>query len=225
MAIHPKSTASITIRQYAPSDRQAVREVCIATGLRGRPINALLDHTEIWADLWTDYYLTREPDNCWVACDSGRVIGYLIGAADSPAADRYFASRILPKVAARAVLLGHWLSGRDRRFFARTIRAARKGQLDVPALIVRQYPGHYHFNLLEGFRSQGIGSRMYDLYEQRMRSLGVPGMHGQVLASNGVVVQFHRRRGYAEAFRQRVPSLSGYLEPGPVELVVFVKRF
>jgi GNAT superfamily N-acetyltransferase len=213
-----------TIRPYRPSDRDAVRAICIQTGIRGRPVSEMLDHSRLWADLWTEYYLVRERGNCWVACDGGRVVGYLIGTADTWSADRFVATRVAPAAALRAIFRGHWLSPRDRLFFVHAIRAARKGELAIPDEVVRDFPAHFHFNLLAECRGQGLGGRMYEIFERRMRTLGVRGMHGQVIAANEVVVNFHLHRGYREAHHSPVPSLSGVLEPGNVELAVFVKK-
>ncbi len=214
----------IAIRPYRRQDRSAVRLICIEAGWRGRPAREFLDDPDLWADLWTAYYLLREPGNCWVACDpAGRVVGYLAGAADGLGAQRFAATRVIPAIAARALFTGQWLRPMNRKFFARTIRAARRGQLAIPRHVLRDCPGHFHFNLLADCRGQGVGRRLYALFEQRMRDLGVPGLHSQVLAANELVIDFHRRQGYCLVERRRVPSLDGYLEPGLVELVLHVK--
>ena len=219
---------SVAIRPYQAADRAGLREVCLAAGLRGRDIRHWLDHPDIWADIWTAAYVEREPENCWVVCDDGaegeRVVGYLVATADTEASERYFTRAVLPRIAGRAIFRGHWLSGKDRTFFARTIRAMRRGELSLPPGVAREYPGHFHFNLLAGFRGAGLGGRLYDLFVTRMRDLNVPGVNSQVMTANQPVVDFHHRRGYAEVFRSQAKALSNYFEQGPVELAVFVKK-
>ncbi len=214
-----------SIRPFRRRDAAGVRAVCIETAWRGLSAAQFLEDPAIWADLWTGYFLDREPENCWVVTGpDSEVAGYLTGCADSPAAERFQAGRVLPRIALRALLTGQWARPMNRRFFVRTIRAARRGQLAVPARLLRDYPAHFHFNLLPPARGLGLGGSLHDLYERRMRALGRPGMHVQVLGSNGLVNAFNLRRGYRVAHRSRVPSLDGYLEDGPVELVVYVKR-
>lgn len=217
-------TDPCTIREYRPSDRQAVRAICIAAGIRGRSASEFLNHTDIWADLWTGYYLLREPSNCVVACQGNDFVGYLVSTADSESCERYVTTRLLPAAAGRAIFCGHWLWPRDRIFFIRTLRAMRRRELSIPPWVIRDYPGHFHFNLLAECRGLGLGGQLYRLYEQRMRDLGLPGLHAQVLASNDIVVQFHLRRGYRPAHRTVSTALSGVLEPGKVELVTLVKE-
>lgn len=212
------------IRAYRISDRRAVRNICIETGVAGRTIRDFLDPADTWADLWTEYYLTREPAHCWVATDpADQPVGYLLGASDSRAADAYFAARVLPQVALRELLLFRWLSGRRRAFFDRMIESARKGLLSVPREVVDAYPCHFHFNLLDGYRGQGIGSRLYDLFESGMHALGRAGIHSQVMCGNDATVQFHRKRGFTEVSRMHVPPLDDCFPPGRFELAVLVK--
>ncbi|MCG3180844.1 MAG: hypothetical protein BIFFINMI_03207 [Phycisphaerae bacterium] len=212
------------IRPFAPIDAPAVRAICIQAGWRGIPADSFLDHPEVWADFWTGYYLARQPQHCCVAADaSGRVVGYLTGCPDTAAADRFVAWRVVPALVGRALAGGWWLRTRDRRFFARVIRAGRRGELAIPRAIVRDYPGHFHFNLLPAARGQGLGAAFYDRFESQMRREGVRGLHGQVLGSNPVVIGFSERRGYRVAHRAHAASLDGWIEPGPVELVTLVK--
>ncbi len=213
----------IAIRPYAPGDHDAVRDICMNAGWRGKPASEFLDHPDLWADFWTGYYLACEPQHCRVATDPARRgVGYLTACFDSEAAERYAARRIVPRLAMRATLGGLLLHARDRAFLVRAARAARRGELAVRPAVRRRFPGHFHFNLLPEARGQGVGGRLYAWFEQAAGAAGLVGLHVQALASNPVVAPFLQRRGWREVERVRVRSLEGYLEPR-VELVTLVK--
>ena len=50
-----------TIRNYRPSDRQAVRALCCDTGFLGQPIDPVFGDRDLFADFLTTYYLDAEP--------------------------------------------------------------------------------------------------------------------------------------------------------------------
>src|ERR671928_2211423 len=72
--------SSFTIRNYRPSDRDAVRRLCCLTGFLGEPIDPVYEDRELFADFLTTYYTDHEPQSCFVLEIDGTIQGYLLGS-------------------------------------------------------------------------------------------------------------------------------------------------
>ena len=77
--MNPSCDNSFTIRNYRPSDREAVRTLCCSTGFLGEPIDPVYEDRELFADFLTTYYTDHEPESCFVLEIEGRISGYLLG--------------------------------------------------------------------------------------------------------------------------------------------------
>src|SRR5215472_710570 len=77
--LHP--ARSVEIRPYRRTDRQAIRQICCDTGFLGKPVDAIFQDRELFADLFTKPYLKHEPEWAFVAEAERQVVGYLLGSA------------------------------------------------------------------------------------------------------------------------------------------------
>jgi hypothetical protein len=75
-----KNDSAYTIRSYRPSDREAVRALCCATGFLGEPIDPVYEDRELFADFLTTYYTDHEPESSFVIEKDGELRGYLLGS-------------------------------------------------------------------------------------------------------------------------------------------------
>src|SRR5437773_8525526 len=73
-------TSQYSIRNYKPSDRGAVRNLCCATGFLGDPIDPVFQDRELFADFLTTYYTDHEPESSFVLEVDGEIRGYLLGS-------------------------------------------------------------------------------------------------------------------------------------------------
>src|SRR6516162_7813801 len=79
--VEPLQTArSVTMRSYRRADRQTIRQICCDTGFLGKPVDAIFQDRELFADLFTKPYLEHEPEWALVAEAEDRVVGYLLGS-------------------------------------------------------------------------------------------------------------------------------------------------
>ena len=151
------------IRPFAPADRQAVRDICVATCWMGEYRPEVLPDDWIWAEHWTRYFTDKRSDCTFVTCiadaPTGEAqyasqVGYLTGTPDAREFDRYGAW-LVPGI------VGHVISRRllrqrvARKAIAMMLRSMIRGELSVPRHVVRKFPATAHVDLLPAARGTG----------------------------------------------------------------------
>lgn len=169
------------IRAYRTSDREAVREICRKTAYRNRGASSVFEDGEAFADYWTSYYTDEEPDSALVVEENGKVVGYLLGCADSARFVHIMSRRIVPRLVLR--MLGRLISFRYKQ---KTTRRVIYWFLfyswrESPGVPIERYPAHYHCNILREGYGRAYYTRMAGLFLDRLERLGVNALHGQIL--------------------------------------------
>jgi len=173
-----------TIRPYQAKDAEYVRIVCMRTGpkeaLREGPARTLLLAT------YMDYYIEREPRNCFVIADSeDRAVGYILCAAD------YWAYReaFLRDYAPRSKGLGL------------PMRVECLGAAYLPRFFYRKYPAHLHIDILPEYQRMGLGSQLMDTLTAHLRSQGIRGVMLGVNSKNEKGKNFYKKYGFRQVCR------------------------
>jgi ribosomal protein S18 acetylase RimI-like enzyme len=180
------------IRAYQSADREAIRRICCETGYMGEPIDWLWRDRESFADLITRYYTEREPESILVAARGREVVGYLTGCVDSERA-RGAAVREIR----RLLRSGAWRRPGLAAFLGRALvdvvrdRGAPEEALGAP------WPAHLHIDFLPEARRKGLGRRLLAQWFERLRGLGVPGVHLGTFAENHGAIRFFEACGMA----------------------------
>jgi GNAT superfamily N-acetyltransferase len=174
--VEPLQTArSVTIRSYRRADRQTIRQICCDTGFLGKPVDAIFQDRELFADLFTKPYLEHEPEWALVAEAEHQVIGYLLGSVS-----RHFEAKLMcsgfqtvMKMLFRLALGQYREHPRSRQFIAWLLSAGMREQPKHP-------PGaaHLHFDVDRRYRGRGIGQRFWEVFEERLRQTGIPRCYG-----------------------------------------------
>lgn len=207
-------TPTLRIRAFQPADRDGIRAICAATAWKGGPAPEHFGDGWIWAEIWTRYFTDAEPQHTWVVEDTrdGRVLGYLTGTTDASRCDRYLL-RLIPGIVWHAIASAMLRHRPQRRLLAGLLRSFLRGELDIPPEIRRTCPATLHLDLLPEARGQGLGKTLMSLFLDRMRELGVPGVHGQTLSNNVQVARLNQRAGFyvvatrpLRAFRSIIPD-------------------
>lgn len=183
MEARPAGSKGLQVRNYQPSDREAIRQLCCNTGFLGNPIDPVFEDRELFANFLTDYYLEHEPDSAFVLTSNGKISGYLLGSRfplkhqvhsllhaaldTAKALTRY----VRYKPASRRFL--HWIA----------LNAWR----EVPAAPRRI--GHFHVNLLPEIRSIEAFRLLLETYLRFLHEHGVKRVHTQIVTFDG-------RRGF-----------------------------
>ena len=179
------SRCRLHIRPYQRRDRARIRRIIYATALRGRPLSAFFEDERVLEKLFMDYYLSYEPESCFVAESQGRVVGYILGCKDSRRYLRVVVFRYGPQLLARLLL--RLLAGRYRRLTTyRTLWwAMTRAWREVPTANLGHFPAHLHVGVDQELRSQGFAFyrcivSLGDALIRNLRARGVRGLHGQI---------------------------------------------
>jgi len=166
------------IRPYRPEDREAVRAICADTGFLGRPIDAVFEDRELFADYLTRYYTDREPESTFVCELDGEVKGYVMGSRFPQSKSRY-EMWLLPTL----VLKGLW------RCFTRPYKATTRSYMRWIITKARQENpftppdiAHFHFNVRPEARSISASRELVDTYLKYLRDHGEKQVYAQVVA-------------------------------------------
>ena len=182
--------AMVTIRPYQEKDKQAVRDICIATS--SLPVKTQRQRALLLLQ-YCDYYLEQEPENCFVAADEAdRPVGYILCSKDFKAYQQSFLREYLPRMRALSAF--------------RAIGA--RGEIWFTGRYAARYPSHMHIDILDGFQRQGIGHRLVDALTAHLsgRSQGVMLVVG---AENEKGLSFYNQYGF-----QKIGSAAGALAMG-----------
>ena len=210
------------VRPFRRSDRSAVRAICAATAWMGEPAPLLAGDEWIWAEYWTRYFTDRQWRFCRVAedrCD-GRVVGYLTGTPDAAGFDAY-APFLLPGIVHRIIRRRVLRKAPARRAIRNLLASVLRGELELPPGVARQYPATFHFNLLARARRRGLGSRMLGIFLERMRELGVAGVHARVLSINRASTAALARAGFRPAGERPLWAFAHH-QPGSMAIQTWI---
>ena len=187
----------LVVRPYEERDRAAVRDVCYLTGYMGEPVDWLWRDTESFADMFTGYYTDEEPSSAFVVEVDGVVSGYLLGCVDSSNAwnPAVVAAR---HVLRRAIAFRPGTAGVIWRSLSDVVRDIAMRRLDVRQADFSDpaFPAHLHIDLLPPARGAGVGRRLIMTWLDRLRTIGVGGVHLGTFAENTGAIAFFEAMGF-----------------------------
>jgi len=172
----------ITIRKFAPADREAVRNLCCNTGFLGNPIDPVFEDRELFADYLTAYYTDWEPESSFVLLVNGQLRGYLLGSRHPWRQQLYGFYQNL-SLFLRGILRYPRYSPASRKFVHWIVAS---GWREVPAAPRRT--AHFHINLLPDARQVATTKGLVQAYLDYLKACGEKRVYGQM-------VVFESRRG------------------------------
>jgi len=176
------------IRKFKSEDRDQVRKIATST-VTGYPRSDL----QLVADLLTEYYVRYEPEHLLVAETTTGVVGYLSGCFDSGRCRWVKGTRVIPRAIVRALFRGE-VGWREVRYLGSFLYVAAHGGLrsSPPS----GYPAHFHVNIAEGARGQGLGTELAEKYFALLREEEVPGVHVRVRRNARRASRFFQSLGF-----------------------------
>ncbi|MEP7072467.1 MAG: GNAT family acetyltransferase [Verrucomicrobiota bacterium] len=171
-----------TIRGYEPRDRARVRELCIATGFLGAPIDPVFEDRELFADFLTTYYTDHEPESSFVLEVEGEIRGYLLGSR-KPLRNQLYSFAQNPVLFLRALFRYPKYRERSRKFIRWLLL---HGWREVP--VAPRFTPHFHINLLPDARKVSTTRALMSAYLNYLYRFGERRVYGQI-------VTFESRRG------------------------------
>ncbi|MCF1599250.1 GNAT family N-acetyltransferase [Streptomyces muensis] len=191
------------IRRYRPEDREAVEDICVRTAHEGGDSRPYYKDPGIFPTAFAIPYVVLEPDLAFVLDDgSGRAVGYVLGAADTPRFVADFRSEWLPLAAGRYPEPSGPPSTPDETMIGLLHHPERMLVPEVAA-----YPAHLHIDLLPEWQGRGHGRALLRTLFRALQDKGVPAVHLSMVTANTPARAFYDRMGFHEI---EVP------DPGPV---------
>lgn len=192
----------MTLRGYAPDrpgEKDEVYDVCVRTADAGGDARGLLSVDDLWGDVFAGPYLALEPDLAFVLDDGARVVGYVLGTADTARWAAEHRARWLPTVA-------HRYRSPAAPGAPRTREADLVDLLHHPEHNVRPelaaYPAHLHVDVLPEHQGAGHGRRLIETFCGALAGRGVPAVHLGVSPANVRALGFYARLGFTELVRE-----------------------
>jgi ribosomal protein S18 acetylase RimI-like enzyme len=185
----------LEIRPFQKSDEAAMRRICLLTGENGGDATALYADTELLSDIYAIPYTVLDPELCFVAVDgeSDRVVGYIVGTADSARFAQRFKDEWLPRVS------GRHQAPPEESDRGKDAQAAMAWNLHHPwtdPRLAEDYPAHLHIDLLPEAQGKGGGRALMETYLNAARKHGARGVHLYVSRRNTNAQAFYVRLGF-----------------------------
>ncbi len=200
--------AAFIIRPYDVGDRDAVAHVCVCTAAGGQDARGLYSDDALMPDVYALPYVEHSPELAFVVTTvdagddaGGRVVGYVLGVADTPAFVAWWERVWTPRFRAAHPAAGA-PTGRNPRYAeADLVRDGADPQRMLRGLTAEElqaFPAHLHIDLLPEAQRRGLGRRLLDTLRQALAARGVPGVHLGYDPANTSARAFYDRYGFVE---------------------------
>lgn len=211
------------IRGCEHRDLTGISEVCCRTGYGGEDISrsARFRDRRLFAMLFCHYYVRYERPTSFVVVpkqEPDRVVGYVLGCSDTARYERYFALKMVPRIALRAFFVTLW---RNPGAVIEMIRWGRGAPWREANPAGSAYPAHLHIDILPEYQRLGIGSLLLERLEKHFMERGVTGVHLVTSSYHRSALPFYEKHGYRRVREQEHrmwSGLSGYRS------IVYVKK-
>ena len=172
----------ISIRPYEARDREVIRCLCCETGFLGKPIDAIFEDRELFADYLTEYYTDVEPESSFVLEQDGVVKGYLLGSR-RPLRQQWHGFFHNLRLFATGMRRYFGYNPATREFIQWILKNSWR---EVPA--APRKTAHFHINVLPEARGLAGTHAMLNAYCDYLKAHGEKAVFGQM-------VTFESRRG------------------------------
>lgn len=148
----------MNIRPYQKKDKENVRFVCLNSE---GPCKSSKRGINFGLAVYCDYYIEKEPENCFVATDENdKAIGYIICTENFDIFKKRFVEEYYPKIQ-------KW-EFRRRKSALRSIVPHEKYK--------EEFPAHLHIDVLPEYQRMGLGHKMTDALLEHLKAKGVRGI-------------------------------------------------
>lgn len=209
----------IKIRKFESRDRAAVRQIVYETALMGESGALFFQGQEVITDALCLYFTDYEPGSCFVAEANGQIAGYLIGAKNKIAGQVIFNRQLVWPLFFKALKSGIFLSFKNLNFIFRCLIDFFKNGSQTPDFN-QVYPATFHLNIKQGFRGQGLGSKLLSAYLDYLKNNQVTGVHLATMSDQAA--QFFSSQGFQQLYLGKRSYFRGLLHRD-VPLYIFGK--
>lgn len=166
------------IRPYKETDREAVHNICLYCD---GPENYSESTKNFLFSTYCDYYIEKEPFNCFVAADEkDRAVGYIICAENFDKFIKTFKEEYFTRIPEEDTV---------SRFYASTSTV-------VQEKFKKDYPAHLHIDILYDYHRMGLGRKLMDALVSHLKEKGIKGIVLGVSAQNEKGINFYKKYGF-----------------------------
>jgi ribosomal protein S18 acetylase RimI-like enzyme len=187
------------IRPYRAADRDGIIEVCVRTAAGGGDATGVYSDDLLMPEVFALPYVEYAPELAFVVDDGRgeRVLGYVLGVADTRAFVEWWRREWSPGFRARHPLPGP-PTGHAPAFTEEQLIEAGTDPERMLIAEVDAYPAHLHIDLLPELQGQGFGRRLIDTLRAALAERGVAAVHLGMDAANTGARAFYDRLGFHE---------------------------
>ncbi len=166
------------IRHYEEKDKKNVHFICLNSE---GPCKSSARGINFALAVYCDYYLEKEPENCFVAVDENdRAIGYIICSENFDVFKKRFTDEYYSRIKA--------CEFRRRKSALRSIIPHEKYKKD--------YPAHLHIDILPEYQRMGLGHKLTDALTSHLKKNGVKGIMLTTWIKNEKAKSFYNKYGF-----------------------------
>ncbi len=148
----------MSIRPYESKDKNDVHFVCLNSE---GPCKSTSRGINFALAVYCDYYIEKEPENCFVATDENdKPVGYIICAEDFDSFRSCFEDEYCTRIK-------KW-EFRRKKSALRSIVPHEKYKLE--------YPAHLHIDILPEYQRMGLGHKLTDVLTEHLAKKSVKGV-------------------------------------------------
>lgn len=181
------------MRQAVWSDAVYLYGICLGTADSGKDAAALFNDPLLVGQYYAAPYLFYDPSCCFVVEDEGVPKGYILGAADTGAFNRWMETLWLPPLRRRYPdpYPEEKIRTEAERNMLRMLHWPLPPDNPFPG-----YPAHLHIDLLPEIQGKGWGRSLMEALLGELRKRRVPGVHLGVGRSNTAAAAFYYKMGF-----------------------------
>ena len=168
----------VSIRKYEEKDFDGVRFACLNS--EGEAITGNLG--EFILHTFCDYYIEKEPENCFVLDDDGKAVGYIICTENYDRYKEIFDREYLP--------LNKPLGEENYKWACESTILQNKYK--------EEYPAHLHIDILPEYHRQGWGGKLLTTLFDHLRSKGIKGVMLTAGTGNVNAGKFYAKYGFEQ---------------------------
>ena len=183
------SSTVYTIRQAEMSDLPYVYRICHKTGHRGSDAEGLVRDPFMLGHYFAAPYIVRDCSWCWIVCERETPVGYLLATPDSAGFYAWLEREWLPPV---RKLYGSEVVKTAGEFEKVILRIIHEPPF-LPDFALQTFPAHFHIDLMPSAQGNGLGTKLIELCQKKLREEGIPGFYLGVAAGNTGALSFYAK--------------------------------
>ncbi len=168
----------IEIREYEKADAEGVRFVCLNSEGGGMEEELC----EFILHIFCDYYIEKEPENCFVLSSDGKAVGYIICCENfekfKPVYDAEYKTQIVHL-------------GESRIEWAEEAYILHEKH-------AKDYPAHFHIDILPEYQRSGWGGKLMKTLFEHLKNKSVKGVMLTTGTGNETANNFYKKYGFEQ---------------------------